>query len=137
MGMAGAAQRTRELSSEWAAKGVRVNAIVCAQLLNAELEKRIAADPTLGDTYLRGIPMGRLGDSNDIKGVAIFLAADAAAWITGTLIPLDGGNLAKNAGGSHPGRPNAPAEHRAGLIEIGVTRYAGGSARSWCEARCR
>lgn len=58
MGMAGAAQRTRELSSEWAAKGVRVNAIVCAQLLNAELEKHIAADPTLGDTYLRGIPMG-------------------------------------------------------------------------------
>ena len=58
MGMAGAAQRTRELSSEWAAKGVRVNAIVCAQLLNAELEKCIAADPTLGDTYLRGIPMG-------------------------------------------------------------------------------
>ena len=82
MGMAGAAQRTRELSSEWAAKGVRVNAIVCAQLLNAELEKHIAADPTLGDTYLRAIPMGRLGDSNDIKGVAIFLAADAAAWIT-------------------------------------------------------
>jgi hypothetical protein len=50
--------RQRELSSEWAAKGVRVNAIVCAQLLNAELEKHIAADPTLGDTYLRGIPMG-------------------------------------------------------------------------------
>ena len=43
-------------------------------------------------------------------GVAIFLAANAAAWITGTLIPLDGGNLAKNAGSSHPGRPNAPAE---------------------------
>jgi len=110
MGMAGAAQMTRELSTEWAAKGVRVNAIVCAQLLNAELEVRIAADSTLRDTYLRGIPMGRLGDSNDIKGVAIFLASDASAWITGTLIPLDGGNLAKNAGGSHPGMPNAPAE---------------------------
>lgn len=110
MGMAGAAQMTRELSTEWAAKGVRVNAIVCAQLMNADLEERIAADPALGETYLRGLPMGRLGDSNDIKGAAIFLASAASAWITGALLPLDGGNLAKNAGGSHPGMPNAPAE---------------------------
>lgn len=110
MGMAGTAQMTRELSTEWAAKGVRVNAIVCAQLMNADLEERIAADPALGETYLRGLPIGRLGDSNDIKGAAIFLASDAAAWITGAMIPLDGGNLAKNAGGSHPGMPNAPAE---------------------------
>ena len=110
MGMAGAAQMTRELSTEWAAKGVRVNAIVCAQLMNADLEERIAADPALGETYLRGLPMGRLGDSNDIKGAAIFLASAASAWITGAMLPLDGGNLAKNAGGSHPGMPNAPAE---------------------------
>ena len=110
MGMGGVAQMTRELSTEWAAKGVRVNAIVCAQLLNDGLRERIAADPTLGDTYLRGIPMGRLGDSNDIKGVSIFLASAASSWITGALIPLDGGNLAKNAGGTHPGMPNAPDE---------------------------
>lgn len=110
MGMAGAAQMTRELSTEWAAKGVRVNAIVCAQLMNADLEERIAADSMLGNTYLRGLPIGRLGTSNDIKGAAIFLASAASAWITGALLPLDGGNLAKNAGGSHPGMPNAPAE---------------------------
>ena len=101
---------TRELSTEWAALGVRVNAIVCAQLMNEELERRIAADPELGKTYLRGIPIGRIGDSNDIKGVSIFLASDASAWITGALVPLDGGNLAKNAGGTHPGQPDAPAE---------------------------
>ena len=110
IGMGGAAQMTRELSTEWAALGVRVNAIVCAQLMNEELERRIAADPELGKTYLRGIPIGRIGDSNDIKGVSIFLASDASAWITGALVPLDGGNLAKNAGGTHPGQPDAPAE---------------------------
>ena len=110
MGMGAAAQMTRELSTEWAAKGVRVNAIVCAQLMNADLKERIAADPALGETYLRGLPMGRLGDSNDIKGAAIFLASDASSWITGAMLPLDGGNLSKNAGGSHPGMPNAPAE---------------------------
>lgn len=110
MGMGAAAQMTRELSTEWAAKGVRVNAIVCAQLMNEDLKERIAADPALGETYLRGLPMGRLGDSNDIKGAAIFLASDASAWITGAMLPLDGGNLSKNAGGSHPGMPGAPAE---------------------------
>lgn len=110
MGMGAAAQMTRELSTEWAAKGVRVNAIVCAQIMNADLKERIAVDSTLGETYLRGLPMGHLGDSNDIKGAAIFLASDASAWITGAMLPLDGGNLSKNAGGSHPGMPNAPAE---------------------------
>ncbi len=112
MGMAGAAQMTRELSTEWSGRGVRVNGIVCAQIMNAGLEARIAADPKLGTTYLRGIPMGRLGRSDDIKGVSIFLASDASAWITGALIPLDGGNLAKNAGGSHHGMPGAPDEQR-------------------------
>ena len=109
--MGGVAQMTRELSSEWSAMGIRVNAIVCAQISNEGLEKRIEADPKLGNTYLRGIPIGRLGKSEDIKGLAIFLASDASSWITGTLMPLDGGNLAKNAGGSHHGMPDAPDEH--------------------------
>lgn len=108
--MGGVAQMTRELSTEWSAKGVRVNAIVCAQILNAGLQERISADPKLEATYLRGIPIGRLGRSEDIKGLAIFLGSDASSWITGALIPLDGGNLAKNAGGSHPGMPGAPDE---------------------------
>jgi NAD(P)-dependent dehydrogenase (short-subunit alcohol dehydrogenase family) len=110
MGMAGAAQMTRELSTEWSGRGVRVNGIVCAQIMNQELKERIGADEALGMTYLRGIPIGRLGQSDDIKGMSIFLASDASAWVTGTLIPLDGGNLAKNAGGSHYGMPGAPAE---------------------------
>ncbi len=108
--MAGIAQMTRELSTEWSAKGVRTNAIVCAQVLNQGLQERIDADPMLDLTYLRGIPIGRLGQPEDIKGLAIFLASDASAWITGALIPLDGGNLAKNAGGSHPGMAGAPQE---------------------------
>lgn len=110
IGMGGVAQMTRELSTEWSSRGVRVNAIVCAQIMNQGLKERIAADPKLEATYLRGLPIGRLGQSDDIKGLAIFLASDASAWVTGTMMPLDGGNLAKNAGGSHPGMPGAPDE---------------------------
>ncbi len=107
MAMGAVAAMTRELSTEWSSLGVRVNAIVCAQIMNHDLEVRIAADPNLGASYLRGLPIGRMGRSDDIKGPAIFLASDASAWMTGALIPLDGGNLAKNAGGSHPGMPIA------------------------------
>jgi NAD(P)-dependent dehydrogenase (short-subunit alcohol dehydrogenase family) len=96
---------TRELSTHWSARGVRVNAILPAQVLNAGLEARMADDPKLRDVFLRGIPAGRFGQPDDIKGLAVLLASDAASWITGAIIPMDGGNLAKNPGGSHPGMP--------------------------------
>ena len=45
-----------------------------------------------------------------IPGQKIDRLRDTSAWITGAMLPLDGGNLSENAGGSHPGMPNAPAE---------------------------
>jgi NAD(P)-dependent dehydrogenase (short-subunit alcohol dehydrogenase family) len=100
VGMGAIAQMTRDLSTEWSGLGVRVNAILPAQVINPGLEERMAADPHLKDTFLRGIPIGRMGAPEDIQGLAVFLASDASAWITGTLIPFDGGNLAMNAGGT-------------------------------------
>jgi NAD(P)-dependent dehydrogenase (short-subunit alcohol dehydrogenase family) len=100
MAMGAVAQLTRELSTEWAARGVRVNAIMPAQVLNPGLADRMARDPGLEAAFLRGIPAGRLGRPEDIQGLALFLASDASSWITGALIPLDGGNLAVNAGGT-------------------------------------
>ena len=50
---------------------------------------------------LMGLPMGRLLSPEDCVGPAIFLASDAAASVNGVLLPVDGGNLAMNAGGSH------------------------------------
>ena len=55
----------------------------------------MAADPALRDKFLSGIPAGRLGQPEDIKGLAVFLPSDASSWITGALIPMDGGNLAR------------------------------------------
>jgi hypothetical protein len=63
------------------------------------LGPRMEADPWLRDTFLRDIPAGRFGQPEDIKGLPVLLASDAADWITGAIIPMHGGNLAMNGGG--------------------------------------
>ncbi|MBC8356214.1 MAG: SDR family oxidoreductase [Planctomycetes bacterium] len=100
MAMGAVVQMTRELSTEWSGRGVRVNSILPAQVLNPGLQERIDSDPRIKDRFLSGIPIGRFGSSDDIRGLAVFLASDASSWITGAIIPMDGGNLAMNAGGS-------------------------------------
>jgi NAD(P)-dependent dehydrogenase (short-subunit alcohol dehydrogenase family) len=107
MAMAAVIHMTKELSTEWSGRGVRVNAILPAQVVNPNngLEARMERQPMLRNTFLHGIPRGRFGQSEDIKGVALWLASDASSWITGAIIPMDGGNLAMNAGGGFIGRP--------------------------------
>ncbi|MCX6019965.1 MAG: SDR family oxidoreductase, partial [Chloroflexi bacterium] len=99
MAMASVIHMTKELSTEWSGRGVRVNAILPAQIWNSGLEARAQADPYLRDTFLYGIPRGRFGHPDDIRGLAVWLASDSASFITGAIIPMDGGNLAKNGGG--------------------------------------
>jgi len=101
---AGVHQMTRELAVEWARHGIRVNALLPAQMSTPSVRRWLedpATDPGLVAHLLKGIPMNRIGEPEDIVGPAIFLASDAAAFVTGTLLPVDGGNLALNAGGSH------------------------------------
>ena len=102
MAMGAVAQMTRELSTEWSGRGVRVNAILPAQVINPSLERRMADDPKLRDRFISGLPRGRIGEPDDIKGLAVLLASDASSWITGALIPMDGGNLAMNPSASIP-----------------------------------
>jgi NAD(P)-dependent dehydrogenase (short-subunit alcohol dehydrogenase family) len=101
VGMGGVVSMVRELSTAWAGRGVRVNGIAPAQITNDGLEERMNAQPKLRATFLHGLPVGRLGVPDDIKGLSIFLASDASAFITGTVFPLDGGNMAMNSGGTH------------------------------------
>lgn len=108
MAMGAVVQMTRELSTEWSGRGVRVNAILPAQVVNPGLAARMAADPSLEGRWLGGIPAGRLGRPEDVGGLAVFLASDASSWITGALLPMDGGNLAANAGATH-GAKTRPA----------------------------
>ena len=51
-------------------------------------------------TILGGIPLNRLGEPEDLVGPVVFLASKASAFVTGMLLPVDGGNLALNAGGT-------------------------------------
>ena len=100
MAMGAVVQMTRELSTEWSGRGVRVNAILPAQVINPGLTRRMESDPHLERMFLGGIPAGRMGVPDDIRGLSLLLGSDAGSWITGALIPMDGGNLAMNAGGT-------------------------------------
>jgi NAD(P)-dependent dehydrogenase (short-subunit alcohol dehydrogenase family) len=95
---------TRELAVEWARHGIRVNALLPAQVMTPYLEK-LMSDPNfdaddLMDRIRSGIPLGRLGRTEDLIGPVVFLASDASAFISGAMLPVDGGNLAFNACGS-------------------------------------
>ncbi len=97
-------QLTRELAVEWAKYGIRVNSILPCQVLTEGFQEWLDSpgfDPALMARFLEGIPMGRLAKAEDMVGPAVFLASDAAAMVTGSLLGVDGGNLALNAGGSH------------------------------------
>ncbi|MBC7966285.1 MAG: SDR family oxidoreductase [Fuerstia sp.] len=109
MAMGAVIQMTRELSTEWSCRGVRVNCVTPAQVVNPSLEARMKDDPELEGRFLNGIPIGRLGQPNDIQGLAVLLASDASQWITGAIIPMDGGNTAMNAGGT-PGHQSKPVQ---------------------------
>lgn len=92
---AGVAQLTKALSNEWAAHGVNVNAIAPGYM-----ETRLTGDikeknPEQYKEITSRIPMGRWGTGNDLKGLAVFLASDASAYISGAVIPVDGGYLGK------------------------------------------
>ncbi|MBP8122124.1 MAG: SDR family oxidoreductase [Caldilineaceae bacterium] len=102
---AGVGQMTKELAVEYAGQGIRVNAILPAQVLTPSFKKALLEDPRFSEKLqqrlLTGIPLNRLLEPEDFVGPAVFLCSQAAAAVTGVLLPVDGGNLALNAGGSH------------------------------------
>lgn len=101
----GVNQLTKELAVEYAGRGIRVNAIIPAQILTPGFKKWMANPETFNAVLHRrltdGIPQNRLLEPEEFVGPAVFLCSDAASAVTGVLLPVDGGNLALNAGGSH------------------------------------
>lgn len=86
---AGVDQFTRVLAAEWGPHNVRVNAI-SPGLINTQHNVDIMGTAML-EQYAKMIPLGRVGEPEDIVGLAIFLASEASAFITGAIIPVSGG----------------------------------------------
>lgn len=80
----------RNLAVEWGPKGVRVNAIAPG-LIRTDFARALLEDPVRRQRSEQATPLRRIGEPEDIAGVALFLASDAAAFVTGQTIVADGG----------------------------------------------
>jgi len=89
----GVAQLTKALAVAWA-PNIRVNAIAPGWV-ETELTKGARADQARSDAIVARTPFGRWGKPEDIGGAVVFLCSEAAAFITGTVLPVDGGYTAK------------------------------------------
>ena len=103
VGKGGIVMMTKEMAIEWARFGIRVNAIQPCQFMTPGLKIRLE-DPELGvsirEKFLSGIPLRRLGEPREMVGPVLFLVSEASSMVTGAILPVDGGNLALNAGGT-------------------------------------
>jgi len=81
---------TRTLAAELAPHNIRVNAIGPA-LVNTGMIAKLIKEPGRLEGYVRNIPMGRIGEPEDMAGAAVFLAGPAASFITGQILYIDGG----------------------------------------------
>jgi len=93
---AGLLSLTRSLAVRYGPSGIRVNAIAPGSLRTPAWEQRVEKDPDVFERVARWYPLGRVGESEDVVGAALFLVSDEAAWITGAVLPVDGGLTAGN-----------------------------------------
>lgn len=82
---------TRSLALEWGAEGVRVNSIIPGPIAGTEGMQRLAPTAAIVRAVEKSVPLGRLGMPDDIAHGCMFLASDMASYITGVILPIDGG----------------------------------------------
>ncbi|PWV56233.1 SDR family NAD(P)-dependent oxidoreductase [Chitinophaga sp. S165] len=83
---------TRAMAVELSPKGIRINAIAPGFIETAMTAKALNADPERKKKAVGRTPMGHMGQPMDIADAALFLSSDAARYITGVILPVDGGN---------------------------------------------
>jgi 2-deoxy-D-gluconate 3-dehydrogenase len=90
----GIAQLTKALANEWAVRGVNVNAIAPGYM-ETDNTTALRADEHRSRSILERIPAGRWGTPDDVTGPLVFLCSDAAAYVHGVILPVDGGWLGR------------------------------------------
>jgi len=95
---AGADMLVKTIAVEWGPQGVRVNSIIPGPIADTEGMNRLAPTPEAMAKSAKGNPMQRLGTKDEVADLALFLCSDAAAYITGAIIPCDGGLCLQGAG---------------------------------------
>jgi NAD(P)-dependent dehydrogenase (short-subunit alcohol dehydrogenase family) len=85
---------TRALACEWGPMGIRVNA-VAPTFSRTQLTSALLADNAMVEQLLEATPMGRFVEPEEVAAAIAFLASDAAAMITGAILPVDGGWIAR------------------------------------------
>lgn len=93
---AGMINFTQNLAVRHGRDGIRANVIAPGTINTPIWGERVAAEPDVFDKLGRWYPLGRVGSIDDVAKAAVFLASDDAAWITGVLLPVDGGLTAGN-----------------------------------------
>lgn len=83
---------TRAMAVELSPQGIRVNAIAPGFIYSAMTEKALNSDPERKAKVFGRTPMGHMGQPEDIGNAALYLASDAAKYVTGVILPVDGGN---------------------------------------------
>ena len=100
---AGVDMITRTLAMEWGPEGVRVNSVSPGPIAGTEGMERLAPTPEAKARSAKSVPLQRMGTVDDIADVCLFLASDAARYVSGVVLPVDGGLTAGRwlgAGGS-------------------------------------